>query len=161
MPSFDIVSRADMQEVDNAVNGVQREIDQRYDFKGTNCSVERKEQDITVLADDDYKLKAIQDMIKVHATRRQLDPKSFEFTKAEKASGNTLRQVIKVRQGIDQDNAKKIVKAIKDSKMKVQASIRGEEVRIDGKKRDDLQEAIGLLKEMQIDLALQYVNFRD
>lgn len=161
MPSFDVVSKVDMQEVDNAVNSVLREIAQRYDFKGSKCTVEREDADITVLADDNYKLEQIQAMLKVHFTKRSIDAKSLDFGKVEQASGNSLRQKIKVKQGIESEIAKKLVKEIKATKMKVQASIRGEEVRIEGKKRDDLQAAISLLKGMDFDLPLQYINFRD
>lgn len=161
MPSFDVVSKTDMQEVDNAVNSVKREIDQRYDFKGSNSSIERKDSDITIVADDDYKLGAIIDMVKVHFTRRNIDPRALDMGKVEKASGNALRQVVKVKQGIDSDSAKKIVKMIKDEKFKVQASIRSDEVRIEGKKRDDLQEVISFLKNSKVDLPLQFINFRD
>lgn len=160
MPSFDIVSKIDLQEVDNAVNSAKREIDQRYDFKGTKCSVERKEEEITIIADDEHKRKAIEDILKVHFTRRKIDPKALSFEKPQSASGNTLRQVVKIKQGVDQDTAKKIVKFIKDGKMKVQASIRGDEVRVDGKKIDDLQEVISSVKTMEVDLPLQYINFR-
>jgi len=161
MPSFDVVSQTDMQEVDNAVNGVIREITQRYDFKGSNSSVERAEAEITILADDDYKMGAIGDLMKVHFTRRNIDPLALDFKEVEKASGNMLRQKVFVKQGIDQDSAKKIVKNIKDTKMKVQAAIRGDELRITGKKRDDLQSAISQIKEMNLELPLQFINFRD
>lgn len=161
MPSFDIVSETDMQEVDNVVNNVKRTIEQRYDFKGTNCSLERTENDIKIIADDQYKLDTIAGMLKENFVRRKLDPKALDFGTAEKASGNNLRQVVKVKQGIDKDTAKDLVKKIKDSKLKVQASIRGEEVRVEGKKRDDLQEVIALLRNMETELPLQYINFRD
>lgn len=161
MPSFDVVSKVDLQEVDNAVNSVLREVGQRYDFKGSKCTVERDEQDITVVADNNYMLEQIQDMLKVHFTRRKIDPKSLDFEKPEMASGNCLRQKIKVKEGIDSDNAKVITKYVKESKLKVQASIRGEEVRIDGKKRDDLQDAMAHIRELKIDVPVQFINFRD
>ena len=161
MPSFDVVSKVDMQEVDNAVNSVTREISQRYDFKGSNCSVTREDDEITVIADDNYKLEQIQDMLKTHFTKRKVDAKSLDFGKSEAASGNSLRQKIKVKQGIESEVAKKITKEIKASKIKVQASIRGEEVRVDGKKRDDLQNVMELLRGMSVDLPLQFINFRD
>ena len=161
MPSFDIVSKVDLQEIDNAVNSTVREIAQRYDFKGSNCKVEREEDVITIHADDNYKLEQIQNMLKTHVTRRSIDAKALDFKKAEMASGNTLRQKVTVKQGLDQEIAKRIVKEIKQTKMKVQASVRGEEVRVEGKKRDDLQEAIELMKGLNLDLPLQYVNFRD
>ncbi len=161
MPSFDIVSKVDLQEVDNAVNSVLREVEQRYDFKGSKCTLKRDDHEITVLADTSYMLEQIQDMLKVHFLRRKVDPKSLDFEKPEMASGNALRQKITVKQGIDSDTAKIITKDIKGSKLKVQASIRGEEVRIDGKKRDDLQEAMAHIKTLNIEVPLQFVNFRD
>ena len=161
MPSFDIVSETDLQEVDNAVNSVRREVEQRYDFKGSKCSIERKDAEITIHADDEYKRDQIEQMLKGHVTRRKLDAKALDFGKAEPASGNTLRQVVKVKQGVDQDTAKKIVKEIKGTKMKVQAAIQGDSVRISGKKRDDLQEVIAFVKDIKVELPLQYINFRD
>lgn len=161
MPSFDVVSKTDLQEVDNALNSVAREIATRYDFKGSKSSIERKEEEITIIADDNYKLEAIQDMLKVHITRRQLDSKALDFGTTQKAASNTLRQVVKIKQGVESDIAKKIVKEIKAEKLKVQASIRGDELRIEGKKRDDLQEAIAFIKKMDLPLPLQYSNFRD
>lgn len=161
MPSFDIVSKTNMAEVDNALAGIQREIDQRFDFKGSKCSVERKESDIAVLADDDMKLKQMQELLRVHMTRRHVDPGFLDFKTAEKAAGNTVRQVVTVRQGVDNDLAKRLVKEIKDAKLKVQASIQGDEVRVSGKKRDDLQEAIALIKGLGIEQPLQFINFRD
>lgn len=161
MPSFDIVSKTDLQEVENAVQSVKKEIAQRYDFKGSVASIERKEAEITVIADDSYKLSAIHDMLKVHITRRKIDATALDFGKEEKASGNTIRQVITIKQGVDSDTAKKIVKEIKNAKLKVQSSIRGDELRVEGKKRDDLQEAIAFVKSLNLDLPLQYINFRD
>ncbi|MTJ81023.1 MAG: YajQ family cyclic di-GMP-binding protein [Telmatospirillum sp.] len=161
MPSFDIVSKTDLAEVDNAVAGIGREIAQRFDFKGSKCSVERKEETITILADDDLKLKQMHELLKVYFTRRNVDPKALDFQTVEKASGNTVRQLVTIKQGIGKDLAKTLVKEIKDSKIKVQASIQGDELRISGKKRDDLQEAIALVKKLPVDQPLQYVNFRD
>jgi uncharacterized protein YajQ (UPF0234 family) len=161
MPSFDIVSKTDLQEVDNAVNSTAREIGSRYDFKGSSSSIERKEEEITIIADDDYKLKAIQDMLKVHITKRNLDAKALDFQNPQKASGNTLRQVVKVKQGIESEIAKKIVKEIKDKKFKVQASIRGEELRVEGKDRDILQDVIAFVKQMNLNLPVQFTNYRD
>jgi uncharacterized protein YajQ (UPF0234 family) len=163
MPSFDVVSEVAMQEVNNAVQSVIREITQRYDFKGSNSSLELdiKESIITVIADDDYKLKAIQDMLRISITKRQIDPKVLDFQKEQPASGNTLRQIVKIKQGIDSDVAKTITKEIKNNKLKVQASIRGEAVRVEGKKRDDLQECIAFLRTLKLDIPLQFNNFRD
>jgi uncharacterized protein YajQ (UPF0234 family) len=161
MPSFDIVSKTEIPEVDNALDGVTREIGQRYDFKGSHCSIERKENELTLLADDDLKMKQMHELLVVHFTRRKLDPGALDYGKPEKAAGDTVRQVITVKQGIDKDLAKKITKAIKDSKMKVQASIQGDELRVTGKKIDDLQAAIALVKGLKIEQPLQYINFRD
>ncbi|MCH2037508.1 MAG: YajQ family cyclic di-GMP-binding protein [Rickettsiales bacterium] len=161
MPSFDIVNKTDMQEVDNAVNSVKREIDNRYDFKGSACTIELDGEEIKLIADNDYQLGQMQDMLKVHFTRRKMDSKVLDFNKAENASGNTLRQLINVRQGIDKDTAKNIVKFVKDTKIKVQVSVRGEEVRVDGKKRDDLQSVITELKAKELEIPLQFINFRD
>jgi len=161
MPSFDIVSKTDLAEVDNALDGIRREIAQRFDFKGSKCTIERKENDITLLADDEPKLKQMQDLMKVYFTRRNVDPKALEFKDQERAAGDAIRQVVLVKQGIDRDVGKTITKEIKDSKMKVQVSIQGDELRVTGKKRDDLQEAIAFVKKLPVDLPLQYVNFRD
>ncbi len=161
MPSFDIVSKTDLTEIDNAINGARREIDTRFDFKGSKCTIERKEALITILADDDMKLRQMQELLKGHVVRRKLDPSALEFKDPQNASGNAVRQEVVVKQGIDQTIGKRIVKEIKDSKMKVQVSIQGDELRVTGKKRDDLQEAIALVKRLGIEQPLQYQNFRD
>lgn len=161
MPSFDIVSRTDMPEVKNALNAMTKEISQRFDFKGSQSSVELKDENIILIADDDLKLRQLHDLLKTHLTRRKVDAKALEMGTPEKASGNTLRQTVTIKQGIDQELARKINKAIKDSKMKVQSSIQGDEVRVTGKKRDDLQQAIALVKDLKIELPLQFVNMRD
>ncbi|MFM9842519.1 MAG: YajQ family cyclic di-GMP-binding protein [Dongiaceae bacterium] len=161
MPSFDIVSKTELSEVDNAINGMRREIETRFDFKGSKCTIERKDELLTMLADDDLKLKQMQELLKGYITRRKLDAGALDFKPPEKASGNTLRQVVQVKQGIEQTLAKDIVRSIKDSKLKVQVSIQGDELRVSGKKRDDLQAAIQHVREMKIQQPLQYVNFRD
>lgn len=161
MPSFDIVSKTDLAEVDNAIQGVVREIGTRFDFKGSKCSVERKELLITLLADDDMKLRQMQELLKGYMVRRKLDASALDFKDPQAASGNTLRQEVNVKQGIDQTLAKRIVKEIKDSKMKVQVSIQGDELRVTGKKKDDLQDAIAFVRAMKIEQPLQYQNFRD
>ena len=161
MPSFDIVSKTDLEEVDNAVAGIMREIGTRFDFKGSKCSVTRSEETLTVLADDDLKLKQMHELMKVYFIRRKIDPGALDYKPPEKATGNSLRQTVLVKQGIASDLAKKIVKEIKDKKLKVQAAIQGDELRISGKKRDDLQDAIALVRGMKIEQPLQYVNFRD
>jgi len=161
MPSFDIVSKTDLAEVDNALDGIRREIAQRFDFKGSKCTLERKDDDITLLADDEPKLKQMQDLMKVYFTRRNVDPKALEFKTQERAAGDAVRQVVTVKQGIDRELAKTLITKIKESKIKAQVSIQGDELRVSGKKRDDLQEAIALVKKLEVDQPLQYVNFRD
>ena len=161
MPSFDIVSETDLAEVDNAIQGVMREIGTRFDFKGSKCTVERKEALITLLADDDMKLRQMQELLRGYMVRRKLDASSLEFKDPQAASGNTLRQEVNVKQGIDQTLAKRIVKDIKDSKMKVQVSIQGDELRVSGKKKDDLQDAIAFIRNLKIEQPVQFVNFRD
>lgn len=161
MPSFDIVSKTDMAEVNNAVAGAVREISQRFDFKGSKSSLELKENNIILLADDALKLKQVQDLLKTYITRRKLDVSALDFGKEEKAAGAMIRQTVKVKQGIDQETAKKISKAIKDSKKKVQVSIQGDELRVSGKKRDDLQDVIAFVKTLGISQPLQFTNFRD
>ena len=160
MPSFDIVSKTEIAEVDNALNGMTREITTRFDLKGSKSTVERKENVITIFADDDLKLKQMQELLKGHVTRRKLDAACLEFKDPEKATGNAMRQLVNVKQGIDQTLAKKIVKALKDSKMKVQASIQGDELRVTGKSRDDLQAVQQMLRQADLDVALQFVNYR-
>jgi uncharacterized protein YajQ (UPF0234 family) len=150
-----------MAEVDNALNNVRREMLQRYDFKGSKGAVERTGDTITVLADDDMKLRAMQEMLFSHLARRGVELGALEQKTPQKAAGESLRQTIMVRQGIDQDLAKKISKAIRDSKLKVQATVQGNELRVSGKQRDDLQDVIALVKEMKLEQPLQYVNFRD
>jgi uncharacterized protein YajQ (UPF0234 family) len=161
MPSFDIVSRVDLAEVDNALAGVAREISTRFDFKGSQSSVKREEMALLVVADDTLKLKQMQELLKAHLTRRKVDAAVLEFAEPEKAAGNTIRQTAKLRQGIDRELAKKLVQGLKDSKLKVQASIQGDELRVTGKKRDDLQAAIAHLRALKTDQPLQFVNFRE
>jgi len=162
MPSFDIVSKTELSEVDNALDGITREISTRFDFKDTKCSITRAEQIITIAADDKMRLAQIQDLLRVYFTRRKLDPGALDFSKTpEKASGDAVRHNITVLEGLDQTLAKKLVKEIKDAKLKVQASIQGDELRVTGKKRDDLQDAIAAIKALKIEQPLQFVNFRD
>lgn len=161
MPSFDIVSKTDLTEVDNAVAGVTREVAQRFDFKGSKCTIERKENTLTILADDDLKLKQMHELLRGYFARRKLDAGALDFKTPEKASGNMVRQEVVVKQGIDRDLAKTIIKAIKDSKQKVQAAIQGDELRVTGKKIDDLQATIALVRGLKIEQPLQYLNFRD
>ena len=161
MPSFDIVSKLDLAEVDNALAGMAREVATRFDFKGSQCSVKREEGTLTILADDELKLKQMHELLKTYLTRRKVDAAALDFKPPEKASGNALRQSVALKQGIDKELAKRLVKEIKDSKLKVQAAIQGEELRISGKKRDDLQAAIARLRALAVEQPLQYVNFRE
>ena len=161
MPSFDITSKTDLTEVDNAVQGVVREISTRFDFKGSSSTIKREEATITLQAEDGTKLRQMQELVKGYFARRKLDARAIDWKDEEKAAGNTLRQLAIVKQGIDRELAKTIVKALKDSKLKVQASIQGDELRITGKKRDDLQAAIAHVKTLSIEQPLQFVNFRD
>lgn len=161
MPSFDIVSKTDMAEMDNAVAGVAREISQRFDFKGSRCTIERQDQVITVQADDETRLRQMQELLSVYVTRRALDIKALDYQTPERAAGDSLRQKILIKQGIDKDIAKRLIKEIKDSKIKVQATIQGDELRVTGKKRDELQSIIALVKKLDLPLPLQYLNFRD
>jgi uncharacterized protein YajQ (UPF0234 family) len=161
MPSFDVVSKLDLAEVDNALAGMSREISTRFDFKGSNCSIKREEGSMTVLADDDLKLKQMHELLKTHLTRRKVDAAALEFKPPEKASGNAVRQTVLLKQGIDKELAKRLVREIKDSKLKVQVAIQGDELRVSGKKRDDLQAAIVQLRAVKTEQPLQYVNFRE
>ena len=160
MPSFDIVSKVDLQEVDNAVNQTIKEVDQRYDFKGTQNDITLEKDAIVILAADDYKLQAIIDILKGKLVRRNLSPKCLDFQKKETASGGAVRQKIAIVQGIATDKGKELVKMIKDSKLKVQAQIMEDQVRVTGKKIDDLQEVIQLLKGKDVGIDLQFVNMR-
>jgi uncharacterized protein YajQ (UPF0234 family) len=161
MPSFDIVSRLDLAEVDNAIAGIEREIATRFDFKGSKCTVKRENGAINLVADDDLKLRQMHELLKVHLTRRKVDSAALDFKPPEKASGNTIRQSIELRQGVDAELARKLMRGIKDSKLKVQVAAQGSELRVTGKKRDDLQAAIAVLRALKIELPLQYLNFRD
>ncbi len=161
MPSFDIVSRTEIPEVDNAIQGAMREIGTRYDFKGSSSSIERTDQTMLIKADDELKLKQVQELLRGHMARRKLDVEAFDFQKPEKAFGNSVRQTVVIRQGVGRELAQKIVKTIKGMKVKLQVAIQGGELRVSGKKRNDLQDAIALLKAGKTGQPLQYVNFRD
>ena len=161
MPSFDVVSRVDFQEIDNAIANALREITNRYDFKGSNTSVERKEKIITIVTDDDLKLSQVDDILISHFVRRKLDPLALGKKDKEKAGGDRIRQTISLVEGIEQDIAKKITSEIKNSKMKIQAKINGSELRIDGKKRYDLQAAMKLIEDLKTGIPIQFINFRD
>jgi len=161
MPSFDVVSKVDMSEVENALAGMKRELAQRFDFKGSKCSIERKESVLTLLADDNLKLKQMHELLQGWLARRKVDVKALDYKDPEKASGNALRQEVTIQQGIGGDVAKQVVKAIKDAKLKVQAAIQGDELRVTGKNRDDLQKAIQLVRGLPLEQPVQFVNFRE
>ena len=160
MPSFDTVSEVDLHEVNNAVDQTNREVSTRFDFKGSCAGVEHKDGKITLKADNEFQLGQVKDILHLKLAKRGIDIQSLNESKIE-TSINQTRQLIEVQQGIDQDTSRKIVKMIKDKKLKVQASIQGDKVRVTGKKRDDLQTVISLLKEVELDLPLQFINFRD
>ncbi len=162
MPSFDIVNEIDIQKLDNAINVVNKELSTRYDFNNSKTEVDfdKKEMTIKVLTENDMRMKAIQDIMIGRTLKQGIDPKCFDFGKEEYASGNMVRKDVKIKKGIDKETAKKIVKIIKDSGLKVQASIMDDQVRVNGKKIDDLQEVIGLMRNTPMELPLQYVNFR-
>jgi uncharacterized protein YajQ (UPF0234 family) len=161
MPSFDVVSKTDLAEIDNALANMTREMSQRYDFKGSQSKIERKEAEITLNADDDLKLKQMHELLQGHLARRKIEPGVLDYKTAEKAAGQAVRQKVLIRQGIDRELAKRLVKEIKDGKYKVQVSVQGDELRVTGKKRDDLQAVIQHLKGLTVEQPLQYVNFRD
>lgn len=161
MPSFDIVSEVDWQEVKNAVNQANREIGTRFDFKGSDARVEENDPLLTVRADDDYKVGQVVDVLQLKLAKRAVDIACLEKGEVKVSPTGKAVQEIKVRQGVDTELAKNIVKLIKSQKIKVQAAIQGEQVRVSGKKRDDLQRVIALMDEQKLGLPLQYVNFRD
>ena len=161
MPSFDIVSEVNQVEVRNAVDQANKEIGTRFDFKGSDARVEMAEKALTLYADDDFKLKQVADVVTGKLAKRGIDLRSLKTGDAEKISGNKMKQLVTVRTGVEQELAKKVVKLMKDSRLKVQASIQGDSVRVSGAKRDDLQEAIALVKKSITDYPLQYQNFRD
>ena len=161
MPSFDIVSKLDMQEIDNSIQNSMKEITQRYDFKGSNSKIERTDKTITLTTEDELKAKQVLDILNGHIIKRNVDTRSIKLKNSESASGNTIRQTFDLIEGVDQDISKKIISTIKSSKMKVQVKIQGNELRVSGAKRDNLQEAIQIIKDLDLPVPLQYVNFRD
>jgi cyclic-di-GMP-binding protein len=161
MPSFDVVSKTDLAEVDNALANMTREIGQRYDFKNSSARIERNGGEITLDADDELKLKQMRELLQGHLTRRKVDARVIDFKSVEKAAGQAVRQKALIREGIDRELAKRLVKEVKDAKFKVQISVQGDELRVTGKKRDDLQSVIQHFKGLTLEQPLQYVNFRD
>ena len=161
MPSFDIVSEVNQVEVRNAVDQTNKEVSTRFDFKGSDARVEHADNVLTLYADDEFKLSQVTDILAGKLTKRGVDIRALEYGDAQKVSGNKVKQAVTVRVGIAQDRAKQIVKLLKDSKMKVQASIQGDAIRVSGAKRDTLQEAIALTKKTITDFPVQFSNFRD
>ncbi len=160
MPSFDVVSEADLQEVRNAVDQANREVGTRFDFKGVDAKFEQNDAEITLRADQEFQLHQMMDIFRQKLVKRKVDVASMDIQDPE-TTLNAARQRVIIRQGIETDTAKKIVKAIKATKIKVQSQIQGEQVRVTGKKRDDLQQVMAMLREADYDLPLQFTNFRD
>lgn len=158
--SFDIVSDVDMQEVDNAVNQTRKEIDQRFDFRNSKSTLTLEGDVITIIADDDYKLKSVIDILQTKAVKRQISLKNLDYGKVESASLGTVRQAVTVKKGISKEKAKEVVAAIKDTKLKVQAQIMENQVRVSAKSKDDLQAVINKLKAIDLQIDLQFVNYR-
>jgi uncharacterized protein YajQ (UPF0234 family) len=161
MPSFDIVSQVDKQEVKNAVEQANKEVSNRFDFKGSDARIEQAELALTVFADDEFKLGQVTDVLRGRMAKRNIDVRSLEVGALEKISGDKVKRLVTVKVGIATDNARKIQKLIKDAKLKVQASIQGDAVRVQGTKKDDLQAAIQLVRASVADVPLQFINFRD
>jgi uncharacterized protein YajQ (UPF0234 family) len=160
--SFDVVSRVDMQEVSNAVQQAVKEISQRFDFKGSKSSIElnKEKAEITLSADDEYKLKSLTEILKNKLVKRNVSLKALNFGKIEKAAGDTVRQVVSLQQGLSPERAKDIVKLIKETKLKVQSEIQKDQVRVKAKKIDDLQAVIKMLKEKEFDFHIEFINYR-
>ena len=161
MPTFDIVSEVDKQEVRNAVEQVNKEVSTRFDFKGSDARVEQADYVLTVYADTEFQIDQVQDILNGKLTKRGVDVKCLEMAEPEKVSGNKMKRLTTVKTGLEIELAKKIVRTIKDSKLKVQASIQGDAVRVTGAKRDVLQETIALMRKSITDFPLQFQNFRD
>lgn len=161
MPSFDITSEVNKMELKNAVDQANKEIQNRFDFKGSEARIEQSELALTIYADDDFKLKQVMDIFTGKCAKRGVDVRSFDPKPIEKIGGNKVKQPIEVRNGIEQERAKQIVKLVKESKVKAQASIQGAAVRVSGAKKDDLQQVIQLVKKSVADIPLQFGNYRD
>jgi hypothetical protein len=161
MPSFDIVSEANLVEVRNALEQANKEIANRFDFKGSDSRIEQSERELTAYADDDFKLGQVRDVLVAKFAKRNVDVRFLDYGDPQRIGGDMVKQVITVRHGVSGDLAKKIVRLVKDSKIKVQASIQGDTVRVTGAKRDDLQAVIALLRKEVTDVPLAYQNFRD
>ena len=159
-PTFDVVSEVNLPEVGNAVAQAQKETAQRYDLKGSAAGIEQKDKELTLTANDEFGLKAVTDILQTKLVKRGVSLKSLDYGTIEPATKGTVRQVVTIRQGIATEKAKEIVKAIKDSKLKVQVAIQGEQLRVSGKKKDDLQDVIALLRGADFGIPLQFTNFR-
>jgi len=161
MPSFDVVSKVDMQEVANALQQARKEILQRYDFKGSKTEIEQEKNAIRIVSDDDFRVKAVVDVLQSKLVKRGVNLKSLEYGKIEPAAGSTARQVITIHQGLDTDAAREVVKLVKDTKLKVQAQVQDDQVRVSAKQRDDLQGVIQALRAADFRRPLQFINMRD
>ena len=161
MPTFDIVSKIDMQEVSNAVSNSMKEISQRHDFKGSNSKIDLKEKNIILETEDELKAKQVNEILLGHFVKRNIDPTVLKLKNSEKASGNTIRQTYDLMEGIDQVASKKIISEVKSTKMKVQVKIQGNEIRVSGAKRDDLQKTMEIVKNIKLEMPIQFVNLRD
>ncbi len=161
MPSFDIVSQVDQQEVRNAVEQTNKEVSNRFDFKGSDARVEQKELELTVFADDEFKLGQVLDVLRGRMTKRNVDVCCLELGNVEKISGDKVKRPVNVKVGIAQEKSKQIVKLVKDAKLKVQTAIQGDALRVSGAKKDDLQAAIQLVRKSVTDQPIQFINFRD
>ena len=161
MPSFDVVSKLEFQEIDNALSNSMKEITQRYDFKGSISKLERSDKVITLSTEDELKARQVIDLLTGHLIKRNVDPRTITLKSSDAASGNTIRQTYNLIEGIEQEISKKIIAAVKNSKMKVQVKIQGNELRVSGAKRDLLQDTIQLIKDLNLNIPLQYINFRD
>jgi hypothetical protein len=160
--SFDIVSEVDLQEVDNALNQARKEIAQRYDFKDSKSSIDfnTKEKQIVIISDDDFKLKSVVDIVQSKLIKRSVPIKALDYGKVEPAANSTVRQIVSLRVGIDKEDSKKVVKIIKDSKLRVQAQIMDDQIRVTGKSKDDLQDVMKIVREADLPFATQFVNYR-
>ena len=158
--SFDIVSKTEMQEVANAVQQAQKELAQRFDFKGSKSSIELTGEEIVLISDDEGKLRSVKDILESKLVKRQVSLKALDYGKVEQAAGSTVRQRTKIVQGIEIEKAKAIVRTVKDAKLKVQASIQSDQVRVSGRNKDDLQKAIALIKSSDFGIPLQFTNYR-
>ena len=161
MPSFDVVSRTDLMEVDNAIHGVEREIKQRFDLANTKCSVSRSDNTMTLIADNNMKMEQVVELLRLYLAKRNVELGALDFGTPQNAAGGALRETVSIKQGIDGDLVRLISKEVKRAKLKVQVTIQGHELRVSGKKRDDLQATISLIKAMENQQPVQFVNYRE